>query len=248
MADTWVVLWKEWREVMRQPRGSWSARSWHTDLVTYAVLGAWIGTQGAGEGLRFAGYLAALGMLAAAMHGLDGFAGERDRHTLETLYTLALPERAIALGKAAASLAFGSIMMLAAFAGSGIGARVLGAPWVDTPGAAGIALLVAMGFVAASSLVSVTVSFRSATLRKAQQTLMTLLFALLVSVSALALGLATYAPELLRHTWVVRGLSWITARSSGNAVLPLFAFIALLNLGLLVVLLRTCRRERAVLA
>lgn len=247
MHSTWVVLRKEWREVIRQPRGSWSARSWHTDLATYALLGTWIGTQGAGESLRLAGVLAALGMLASVMHGLDGFAGERDRHTLETLYTLALPEGAIALGKAAAALAFGSVMMLAAFAGSGIGAWVAGASWVGTSGPAGIALLAAAGFVAAAAMVAVTVSFRSPTLRKAQQTFMTLFIVLIVSFFVLAFGLPTYAPEVLRHAWVVRAFSWIGALSTGNGVLAFLGFIVLLNLGLLVLLLRTCRRERAVL-
>lgn len=106
--DIYTLVWKEWKEIFLQ-RGSsrtgvanllivvglvgvfiplQSGRSWVTSPVTMLIW-AWLPI------------FLVLGMVT------DAFAGERERHTLETLLASRLSDNAILLGKVAASLSYG---------------------------------------------------------------------------------------------------------------------------------------------
>lgn len=122
----------------------------------------------------------------------DSFAGERERHTLETLLSTRLPEHAILLGKVLAAIFYGWIQsVIALFAGAiavtiayGEG-QVLFYPPAIALGALLLSLL--SGGLAAG--VGVLISLRAATVRQAQQTL---------SVAILILFLAaTYGTRAL---------------------------------------------------
>lgn len=110
IGDIATVMWKEWKEILlfRSRRGRFgnivgrlmllgvfgvylpliSGREWATSPL---MLGAW----------AWVPYLLIVSVIA------DSFAGERERHTLETLLASRLPERAILFGKIGAALGCG---------------------------------------------------------------------------------------------------------------------------------------------
>jgi ABC-2 type transport system permease protein len=106
--DIYTILWKEWKEVFYQRGSLW--RGLLTDLLLPVfVLGvllplvsgrAWVTSYGLILYVWMPPYLA-IGLVANA------FAGERERHTLETLLASRLPDEAILLGKMAAAMTYG---------------------------------------------------------------------------------------------------------------------------------------------
>ena len=107
MADIGTVLWKEWREIL-----SWGgSRGKAGVLIFIGVFGilmplemgpAWV------ESPALLAYWAWVPMLLVISVIADTFAGERERHTLETLLASRLPDRAILLGKVAAAVGYGA--------------------------------------------------------------------------------------------------------------------------------------------
>ncbi|MGI5835634.1 MAG: ABC transporter permease subunit [Chloroflexota bacterium] len=104
----------------------------------------------------------------------DSFAGERERHTLETLLATRLPDRAILLGKIAAAVAYGwgfTLMVM-----------LLGLVAVNVVHGRGQLLLYPLGVVLSGTVLSVLaalmaatigvlVSLQASTVRQAQQSL-----------------------------------------------------------------------------
>ncbi|HUZ78657.1 MAG TPA: ABC transporter permease, partial [Chloroflexota bacterium] len=105
----------------------------------------------------------------------DSFAGERERHTLETLLASRLSELAILLGKVGAAVLYAWVLALASLlvalitanvvAPAGVGIRLYSAP--TGLAAFGISFLVSVLWAA----VGVLTSLRAATVRQAQQRL-----------------------------------------------------------------------------
>ena len=111
--DIYSLVWKEWKEIFLQRSSSrsgvinlflvvgvvgifiplQSGRAWFTNPVTMLIW-AWLPI------------FLVLGMVT------DAFAGERERHTLETLLASRLSDTAILFGKIAASVAYGWSMAL----------------------------------------------------------------------------------------------------------------------------------------
>ena len=112
-ADFATVLWKEWKEIVleRSAGGSGSFRP----LILIAVLGIFMPLRMGPE--RF---FSATGLLAPTFFSAivitaviaDSFAGERERHTLETLLASRLSDRAILFGKIAACIAYGWLISI----------------------------------------------------------------------------------------------------------------------------------------
>jgi ABC-2 type transport system permease protein len=108
ISDFGAVFWKEWKEIVleRSARGAGSLRL----LVVIAVLGVLMPSRMPAE--RFFGPLQPLiysffsALIVTAVIA-DSFAGERERHTLETLLATRLSDRTILFGKIAASIAYG---------------------------------------------------------------------------------------------------------------------------------------------
>jgi ABC-2 type transport system permease protein len=104
----------------------------------------------------------------------DSFAGERERHTLETLLATRLSERAILIGKIAASILYGFTLACAGIALSvltvtftaGQGRLLMFPPDILVPG-------IFTGLVSATtaSMLGTLVSLRAASTRQAQQML-----------------------------------------------------------------------------
>ena len=113
MSDVQTIAWKEWREYLRMSGSKRGAIMRHVFSVgLLSVLWPWQ------FGLRFLNTSLAvfLSTMTAAIYiagaAPDTFAGERERHTLETLLASRVPDRAILLGKIVALLEYGCLASL----------------------------------------------------------------------------------------------------------------------------------------
>jgi ABC-2 type transport system permease protein len=108
MRDTWTVIWKEWREFRDQllslRRGGLSA------LILALILGVVAPVQLGADWVHSKIIVAYWPFLAATMVSsliADSVAGERERHTLETLLASRLSDSAILIGKIVAAVLYG---------------------------------------------------------------------------------------------------------------------------------------------
>src|SRR5262249_53452146 len=103
--DTGTVIWKELRELLRQReslRGT--ALSFFIPVLFWGILlPAQSGLRWVESPATLAGW-AMIALLLVTLVVAEAFAGERERHTLETLLATRLSDQAILFGKIAASV------------------------------------------------------------------------------------------------------------------------------------------------
>lgn len=233
IADVLTVARKEWREYLLAGSGLKGGRMGL--LIMLAVFGvvlpaqngpAWIASPAPLLAWAWVPLMLVSGVVA------DSFAGERERHTLETLLASRLPDRAILLGKVAAAVAYGWGFALGAAALSLLTVNL--AHWqghvVAFPATTAVAVplfsLLTSGLAATAG---VLVSLRASTARQAAQTLsiatMLVLFVPLFGFQAL--------PAPTRAAWTAAALSLDPLASLASvAGVLLLADTALLSLGL----------------
>jgi len=128
----------------------------------------------------------------------ESFAGERERHTLETLLASRLSDRAILIGKLLVSILFAwgmslllllvSLMVVNLFDGkSGFQSYQANILWMDILGS----LLVA-GFVSGLGIV---ISLRSGTVQSASQSLISMIFLPFLLLQAVVFLLPVFLPK-----------------------------------------------------
>lgn len=108
ISDMAVIVWKEWKEILLQ-RGSRRGGSL-TMLLLLGIMGVFVPLQSGREFLTEPTIILVwswLPLLLCMSVIADAFAGERERHTLETLLASRLSDRAILFGKLAASVLYG---------------------------------------------------------------------------------------------------------------------------------------------
>lgn len=108
MSDVLSVMWKDWKELLRQ------GGSMRRGLVSLALI---LGVFGIFMPLQFGRawvetpamliYWAWVPLFMVGGSVADSFAGERERHTLETLLASRLSDRAILFGKFSVGVAYG---------------------------------------------------------------------------------------------------------------------------------------------
>jgi len=108
MTDIWTVVWKEWQEFRDQllsvRRGGLSA------LILALILGVVAPVQLGAEWVEsklIVGYWPFLAATMVSSLIADSVAGERERHTLETLLATRLSDSAILIGKILAAVLYG---------------------------------------------------------------------------------------------------------------------------------------------
>lgn len=240
--DILTVVWKEFREMLRGPGARFNTA---VMIGTIGLMGVLLPLQlGPGFATSPAALLACFGipMMVAPAIVADSFAGERERHTLETLLAGRLSDRAILLGKVWSPVLYAWVLTI-------IGLLV-GLISLNLKVAAGGNLLLfpawlALSLVTVSFLASwlfatsgVLISLRSPTVQKAQQILgaLTMLPIAPFIVLVLVLGDAKFGALLARV------ISWMP----GN-VLPLvgIAMLALLVTDVALVWITLARFQRA---
>jgi ABC-2 type transport system permease protein len=175
--DLATVLWKEWKEILLFRSRAGRMGNALSLILLLGVFGIYLPLQTGPEWVTSPLMLAAwawVPYLLIVSVIADSFAGERERHTLETLLATRLPDRAILLGKIGAALGYGWGMAMASLllglitinlAHQGAGLILFPAPTL----AAILALSLLISTFAAS--LGVLVSLRASSLQQAQQRL-----------------------------------------------------------------------------
>jgi len=243
ITDVWTVMWKEWKELLRQ-RGSLRGGMWSL-LIVVIVFGVFLPLQTGRAWVE-----SPLGLIYWAWVPLfmvsgviaDSFAGERERHTLETLLASRLSDRAILLGKVGAAMGYGwGLAMTAMLVGlvtvnlaHGRGELLL-YPAAVFGGIVGLSLLAA-GLVAGAGAL---ISLRAATVRQAAQT-MSIAIMLLLFVPV-------FGAQALPTEWKVRLAQAVMEADVERIVLVAAAVLIVLDLGLLAAAMARFQRARLIL-
>ena len=219
MADVVTVAWKEMKEMLALGGNLKGGRV--GIILMIAVFGVFLPLQ---HGAAWVSspvtmiYWAWVPLMLVTGFIADSFAGERERHTLETLLASRLPDRAILLGKVAAAVGYGWVYMLVMFLSGLITVNLafrtgglLLYPWLFMAAALGGGLLTA-GLAASAG---VLVSLRASTVRQAAQTLsigiMLLIFVPAFGLPALPkawrVSLLARAATFSVHQWVALAAS-----------------------------------------
>jgi len=241
--DFVAVFWKEWKEILLERA---SGGSGLRPLIMVGLIGVVIPLRL--DAQRYFSPRPLLGLIFVSLAAVlavvpDAFAGERERHTLETLLASRLPDRAILFGKLAACLGYGWLLsiitiilgIITANAKNWNGHVLL---YRDTASWLCLILLPPLvgGAVASAG---VFVSLRAATVRQAQQTLM---FALVAVVLGVSLGSGAL-PENVRM-WFARILAtW----SGAQLVLAASAVVLAVDLVLILAAVSCFQRSKLVL-
>lgn len=175
LQDIATVMWKELKELVMQ-RGSF--RGGITGMLIFVgVFGIVLPLEmGRGwiESPATLVYWAWVPLFVGVSIVADAFAGERERHTLETLLASRLPDRAILLGKIASAMTYSLSITLASVVLGVITinlANLAEAPILYAPAVAlGIVGFAILG-AGLSATAGALVSLRAGSVRQAQQTL-----------------------------------------------------------------------------
>jgi len=241
-ADLLTVLWKERKGLFRVQGGR--SRALLTMLLPVVMIAIILPVQMGRDYLTGAWPLVASLVIPVLLVGMtipESFAGERERHTLETLLASRLSDRAILAGKIGAAVLYGwgltmicvLIGAVAVTAAHGKG-RILFYPW---PIAGGIFVLTLLVALFGSSL-GVLISLRAATVRQAQQ---------VFSVAFLILFVPIFALPMLPPSAEAAVLGW-AAKANATAIgIAVVAALAVADAVLIFVADRRFRRSRLIL-
>lgn len=182
--DAWTVTQKELRELLSIRSGSTFALLLVITVVLF--LGIIIPLQAGPAWLDepwLLGLWAWFPVLIVAITVTDSVAGERERHTLETLLASRLPDRAIVLGKVMAAVLFGWGIVLVAILTSIIAINVVYAR--DTLLLYRPLLLIDGGLLSLltatlAASIAVLISLRTESVRRAQAMILTLILAVML--------------------------------------------------------------------
>ena len=199
--DILTVMWKEGKGLLRYNDSRWKAIL--TLVTPIALFGIIFPIQFRDEWLT-SGWSVAVSLITPLMLVAttiaESFAGERERHTLETLLASRLPDRAILLGKLLMSILFGwgmtlflllvSLMVVNALEWNGAlqiyQSTIL---WINVS-----ASLLMSGMVAS---LGILISLHSPTVQSAAQTIMLMLFTPFLLLQAVVFLLPTLVPKRL---------------------------------------------------
>jgi ABC-2 type transport system ATP-binding protein len=234
--DIGAVMRKEWRELM-----SGSSRTNVIAAVVFLLIiagfAAVIGRPLIETPATLAASWIAFIVLMATV--ADSFAGERERHTLETLLASAVPDEALLLGKIASSVAYGWFAMLVLLLTILIGANLTNPGVVYPPSVFLGSLVLTPLSLLAFSTAGVLLSLRAPTVRAAQSRLAALFFGLLIPI--------VFLHPFLPHAWKQQAVA--TMRSERGLLLALATqcvVVLVIDAALLAVAMMRFRRSRLI--
>ncbi len=229
--DVLVVMWKEWKELKQFLGGTKGSR--FGLLVFFAVFGIFFPLQGGREMMDTPVAFLIWGWLPlflVTMVVADSFAGERERHTLETLLASRLPDRAILFGKIATAVFYGWGLTLCILLMNLISINVMYwntglvlPPALSLIAAAGIGLLVA----AMSASLGVLISLRAPTVRQAQQSISLMVMLLWFAPFFLAMLIPDSWKKTMAESFQDLGMSRLLAFLTAVLLILLIVFLRL---------------------
>lgn len=243
MADVWTIIWKEWKELLLQQG---SLRGGRAGLLIFVgVFGVFLPLQVGRDWVESPMplvYWMWVPLLLVINVVADSFAGERERHTLETLLASRLSDRAILFGKLGAAVGYGWGLTLVAILLGLVAVNVVHGRgelllYPAATGLAAVVLSLLMAGLAGSA--GVLVSLRASTVRQAQQSL------------SIPIMLLLFAPWLgfqaLPAEWKARLGEALMAADAAQIILLVTAILAVLDVGLLVAAMVRFQRARLIL-
>jgi ABC-2 type transport system permease protein len=243
MRDVLSVAWKEWRELL-QLNGSLRGGRFSLAILL-AVFGVFLPLQAGAEWVQSPATVFYWGWVPLMLVGsavADSIAGERERHTLETLLASRLPDTAILMGKvlAAVSYGWGLVLVMLALSLVTVNLTARTGPWLLFPWrfALGAPLLALLGAGLAATG-GVLVSLRAPTVRQAAQTLNVGIL-LLIFIPVLAI-------RALPDSWKAQAGAWTMTIGIDGLLWVSVALLALVDLALLAAAFARFRRARLVL-
>jgi len=246
IADILTVMWKERKGQLRY-RGS-RTRAMLGFLIPMAMLGIYLPLQIGRALVEGPWSLLASVFIPMMLVGTmipESFAGERERHTLETLLASRLPDRAILLGKVAVAVGYAWGMTLMLLLVSLVMVNVIhwdGQVLLYTPtmALANVALSLLLASLVAG--LGILISLRAATVQEAQQTLMTATLFPLVLLQMIPLLLLNVVPD-----GRARLKELVLAANPAQILLIVMAVLVVLDVGLLVAAMARFQRARLIL-
>ncbi|MBM4445206.1 MAG: ABC-2 type transporter [Chloroflexi bacterium] len=237
ISDIGTVIWRE-RKTLFRYRGS-RLRTVLSVLVPVVLVAVYFPWQVEDWADSYASlFSAVVPMMMVLLTVPDSFAGERERHTLGTLLSTRLPDRAILFGKLVVSVGLGFWMMLGVLALALVTANT--AHWDgQVHFYSATVLLVDLGFgLLLAALIAgagVLISLRASTVQEAQQ-----LLGVTVMTPPMVLGLVAL---LLRE----RIADLVEGVGATSAVLIVMAALAAAAAGLVTAAAARFRRARLIL-
>jgi ABC-2 type transport system permease protein len=213
MRDITTILWKEWNEVLLQ--GGARGRYW--PFLFILVMGVILPIQGGSVWIDTpASLILGVWLPLLLVNNLiaDSFAGERERHTLETLLASRLSDQAILVGKILAAAIYAWVMTIIILIVILITTNV--ASWQGQIRLYPVEVFLGtpiLAFLSAlfSTMVGVHISLRASSVRQAQQTL-GLTVMLLIFVPSFGIG-------LLPDEWLESIGQWLIGLDVNQAIL-----------------------------
>jgi len=237
-----TVVWKEIKEILGQ-KGRFKGGKVGM-LIFLAVFGIVLPLQNGPDWIRsplVLIYWAWVPFLLASGVVADSFAGERERHTLETLLASRLPDRAILAGKIGAAVVYAwGLTLVCVLAGAAAITIVHGQGrllFYAAPVAAGIVGLTFLVALLASGL-GVLVSLRAATVRQAQQTF---------SIAFLLMFIPLFVLPMLPADLKAKLLAAVSGLDAMAAALAVILLLAVADAVILAVADARFRRNRLIL-
>jgi len=241
IADIRVVMWKEWKEIM----SGGGSRGRMGVFIFVGILGIFLPLQMGRvtvESPIMLAYWTWVPLFLVSSVIADSFAGERERHTLETLLASRLSDRAILFGKVGAAMGYGIILtwlsLLLGLVTVNIAFGQSELLFYSAMMGLGIVVLSLLGAGLASGA-GVLISLRAATARQAQQTLSLAMMILFF--------VPTFGVQALPEEWRARLFETFMAMDITGLVVTAMVILAVLNVGLLVAAMGRFRRARLIL-
>ena len=242
LTDIWTITGKEWKELLRQ-RGNLRG-GFMGVLIFMGVLGILMPIQFGAEWVESATQLIIFSWLPFLLVSgviADSFAGERERHTLETLLASRLSDRSILFGKVTAAISYGwglsmACMLLGLITVNLVHGKeqILMYRWEIGLGAFVLSFLIA----ALASGLGILVSLRASTVRQAQQTF---------SLAFMLLFIPMMLLPALPQEWQGEILLW-AIEADFSAIIPLIiGVLVFADIGTLAISMARFKRARLIL-
>ncbi len=225
--DIWTVMWKEWHEYAAGG-GSGRGRGFIGVLIIIGVVSILLPFQFVHRGqswvnsplpLLIDGVYLPFTILLNVI--ADSFAGERERHTLETLLASRLSDFAILVGKVGAATAYGLALGLVAAAVQVVVANLAGGAGFYPSGTIVAIVVLGLLFSLLAAIAGCLISLRAPTTRQAQQ-ILGIGFMVLIFIPIIVI-------QLLPASTQAGILHWLNTTSPGTLFALLLAVLVLLD-------------------
>ncbi|HEM47260.1 MAG TPA: hypothetical protein ENO23_09495, partial [Alphaproteobacteria bacterium] len=208
LSDISTVIWKERKGLLRAQGSVW--RTLVSVLLPMIMISIVLPIQMGADALHDAWSLVGAFIVPLLFVGVtvpQSFAGEREKHTLETLLASRLPDRAIFVGKVGIAIAYGWLAALVTLAITLLVVNLMhwdGAILFYEPEILVAGLVVSLLVSALIASLGVLISLRSATAQGAQQALISALLVPIMLLQVVPMITITVVPggEDLIKEWL----------------------------------------------